>query len=63
MIVAATLTRPFLRTDAASPFREGVSHALGSARYVLFSMWADRAAIGTTLAGLPQRSYVAPASK
>ena len=46
-----------------APFREGVSHALGSARYVLFSMWADRAAIGTTLAGLPQRSYVAPASK
>ena len=50
-------------SHSGSPFREGVRHALGSARYVLFSMWADRAAVGTSLAGVPQRSYSAQASK
>lgn len=32
-------------------------------RYVLFSLVATRASVGTTLAGLRSRNYVAPATK
>ena len=63
LAVGDTLVLDLMLSHSGSPFREGVSHALGSARWVLFSVWADAAAIGTTLAGLPQRSYSAPASK
>ncbi len=34
-----------------------------SGRYVLFSLVATRASVGTTLAGLRSRNYVAPATK
>ena len=51
-------------THAASQFREEVADATGLAgRYVLFSLVATRASVGTTLAGLRGRNYVAPASK
>lgn len=50
-------------SHSGSAFREGVTHRLGSSRYALFSLVADRAAIGTTLVALSQRNYTAPASK
>lgn len=51
-------------THAASQFRQEVADATGLAgRYVLFSLVATRASVGTTLAGLRTRNYVAPATK
>ena len=49
-----------------SAFREWADNGCG-ARYVLFSMWVDQAAIGSgpdnTLVGLTTRAYTSPASK
>jgi hypothetical protein len=51
-------------THAASTFREEVAQATGiPGRYVLFSLVATKASVGTTLSGLPTRNYVAPAAK
>eukprot|EP01051_Picozoa_sp_SAG22_P007789 SAG22_NODE_561_length_9080_cov_2.242623_2_plen_348_part_00 len=50
-------------SHAGSPFRAGVRHATGVSRHALFSVFAPRAAFGTSLAGIPARAYSAPASK
>lgn len=46
-----------------SPFRQGITHATGVGRYACFQVWADEAAIGDSLAGVPARAYSAPPSK
>jgi hypothetical protein len=40
--VGDTAVLDLMMSHSGSPFREGVRHACGSARYVLFSMWGAR---------------------
>ena len=61
--VGDMLVLDLMLSHSGSKFREGVAHRLGSQRYGLFSMWADRCAFGTTLAALPDRNYASPAAK
>ena len=57
------LVLDLMTSHAGSKFREDVSHRLGKQRHGLFSMWADKAAFGVTLAGLSDRNYASPAKK
>lgn len=50
-------------SHSGSVFREGLPVGAPKARYVLFSLFADKCAIGHTLAGLRHRNYTAPADK
>jgi hypothetical protein len=50
-------------SHAGSGFREGLPPGSPDARYVLFSLFADKGVIGRTLAGLRNRNYTAPADK
>ena len=50
-------------SHAGSPFKQGVHHSTGSSHHALFSVFAARAAIGASLAGVPERPYAAPATK
>jgi hypothetical protein len=63
MAVGDLLVFDPMLSHAGSAFREGVRHAAGAGRHALFSVFAGRAALGTSLAGLPSRAYAAPASK
>lgn len=57
------LVLDLMTSHSGSKFREHVSHRLGNQRHGLFSMWADSAAFGVTLAGLSDRNYASPAEK
>lgn len=50
-------------SHSGSAFREGLLAGAPNARYVLFSLFADKCTIGHTLAGLRNRNYTAPADK
>jgi hypothetical protein len=49
------LTKPLVAFRALAHCCQG--------RYAQFQVWADEAAIGDSIAGVPQRAYSAPASK
>jgi hypothetical protein len=63
MKVGSLLVFDPMLSHQGSAFREGVTHATGVGRYAQFQVWADDAAIGDSLAGVPARGYSAPGRK